>query len=56
MVSQYSWNNLKYRYLNLVKPKKIILGDKNEVTDDYFMTNSKKLYRKYLRTFGLQGE
>lgn len=53
-VSQYSWKNLKYRYLNLVKPKKIILGDRNEVTDDYFMTNSKRLYKKYLRTFKLE--
>jgi len=50
--SQYSWKKLKYRYLNLVKPKKIILGDKNEVTDDYFMTKSKRLYRKYMKTFG----
>jgi len=54
--SQYSWKNLKYRYLNLVKPKKIILGDRNEVTDDYFMTNSKKLYRKYLKAFGQRDE
>ena len=44
---QYRWINLKKKYLNLVIPNKLILGDKNEVTDDYLMTNSKKLYSKY---------
>ena len=43
----YKYENLKEKYLNMVKPKKILLGDKNEITDDYLMTNSKELYEKY---------
>jgi glycosyltransferase involved in cell wall biosynthesis len=46
-VSQYSWANLKLRYLNLIKPKHVIFGKKNIVTDDYLMTNSLALYKKY---------
>ncbi|MDR3646458.1 MAG: glycosyltransferase [Candidatus Babeliales bacterium] len=47
-VQQYTWYSLKPLYLNLIKPKKIILGDKNLVTEEYLMTSSKKLYEKYL--------
>lgn len=50
-VSQYCWPNLKMKYLNLLKPKKIIHGEANEITDDYLMTNSYKLYKKYKKTF-----
>jgi glycosyltransferase involved in cell wall biosynthesis len=46
-VQQYRWINLQKKYMNLVIPNKLILGDKNEVTDDYLMTNSQKLYDKY---------
>lgn len=47
-VQKYRWVNLRKKYLSLVKPQKILFGDRNEVTDTYLMTNSKKLYRKYL--------
>lgn len=47
-VKQYLLNNLKNKYLNLIKPKKLILGDQNLITDDFLMTNSEKLYNKYL--------
>lgn len=47
-VKQYTWNNLKMKYLNLVRPKKLILGKKNEITHDYMMTNSVDLCQKYL--------
>lgn len=46
-VSKYTWKNLKEKYLNLVKPKKIILGSENKITNDYLMTNSQQLYSKY---------
>lgn len=46
-VKDYRWENLKLRFLNLVKPKKVLLGDKNEITDEYLMTKSKQLYEKY---------
>lgn len=45
--SQYSYKNLTPYYLNLVKPKQVILGDNNKVGKDYFMTNSKALFEKY---------
>jgi hypothetical protein len=32
----------------MVKPKKVILGDRNEITKDYLMTNSKELYNKFM--------
>ncbi len=46
-VKQYLWKNVKGRFCNLIKPKQIILGDDNVVTDDYLMTTSEKLYKKY---------
>jgi glycosyltransferase involved in cell wall biosynthesis len=47
-VAKYSWNELKKKYLNLIKPKKILYGNRNIITDEYLMTNSKKLYYKYV--------
>lgn len=47
-VQQYRWANLQKKYLNLVKPKTILFGNRNEVTDDYLMTSSRELYEKYL--------
>lgn len=46
-IQQNKWSSLKPMYLNLIKPKKIILGNKNSLTKYYLMTNSKKLYKKY---------
>ncbi len=45
--TSYTYENLKEKYLNMIKPKKILLRDKNEITNDYLMTNSKELYEKY---------
>ena len=45
--SQYAYESLKYRYINMVKPRQIILGDRNEITDEYLMTDSQELYEKY---------
>lgn len=46
-VKKYLPRNLRSYYLNVVQPKKIILADKNEITNRYFMTNSVSLYNKY---------
>lgn len=46
-VQQYTGNNLKLKYLNLIKPKKILLGKENKVTDEYLMTSSVTLFNKY---------
>lgn len=43
----YEFKNLKNRYLNLVKPKKILLGNENKITEEYLMTTSEVLYNKY---------
>ena len=48
-LQQYTWPNLKAKFLNLLKPKKIILGAENKITSEYFMTNNKDLYGKYLQ-------
>lgn len=45
--SQYEYPKLKGLYLNLVKPKKIILGEENKITEEYLMTTSQSLYNKY---------
>lgn len=50
-VSQYRWPNLRKKYLSLIKPKKIRRGDFNVITDDYLMTNSPTLYKKYIKAF-----
>ena len=47
-VSQYRMQNLKAKYLNLIKPQHVILGSKNEITNDYLMTTSTELYNKYI--------
>jgi hypothetical protein len=39
--------------LNFLQPKRIVLGEKNEVTLEGITTNSKKLYKKYLSFFKL---
>lgn len=46
-VETYSWKSVKAKFLNLIKPKKVVLGERNVVTDDYLMTTSKKLFAKY---------
>ncbi len=46
-VEQYLWKNRKAKFLNVIKPKEVILGDENKLTDDFLMTTSKKLYAKY---------
>lgn len=47
-VKQYVGKKLKKKYLNLFKPKVVLLGDKNEITDDFIMTDSQSLYNKYI--------
>jgi len=47
-VKKYQWKELKKIYLNLIKPKKIFFGDKNIVNNNFLMTNSKELFKKYM--------
>lgn len=47
-VKQYLSSNLKARYVSALKPKKVILGDRNEVTGGYVITDSQALYNKYM--------
>ena len=49
-VKQYTHENLEKKYHSLFKPSTIILGERTEVTDAYFMTNSQELYIKYQKT------
>lgn len=46
-VQQYLYKNLKNKYLTLIKPKEVFLGPINTITDNYIMTDSTDLYRKY---------
>lgn len=44
---QYLVENLRAKYMNLVKPSKVILGKENKVTDEYLMVSSRTLFDKY---------
>lgn len=48
-VANYDYSNehLKNLYKSLVAPKKIILGDKDILHEDFIMTTSPELYEKY---------
>ncbi len=46
-VEQYLWQNMKKQFINLVKPKEILYGNENKITDEFFMTDSLPLYEKY---------
>lgn len=45
--TQYLWSQRKEKFMNLIKPKKVLLGSDNVVTDTHIMTTSEKLYNKY---------
>lgn len=46
-VKQYLPENLSLKYLNVVNPSKVVFGPHNKITNEYLMTNSKKLFEKY---------
>jgi glycosyltransferase involved in cell wall biosynthesis len=48
-VQNCEYKNLKNFYVNLVKPKTVILGDEDKITENYLMTTSKELYQKYTK-------
>ena len=50
-VKQYLLKNIASKYQSLVWPKTIILGDRNELTDAYLMTDSPVLFEKYEKLF-----
>lgn len=52
-VKQYLWNNLKKKYINIIKPTSIILGNSNEIYDSHIETNSKTLYLKIKKVFSI---
>lgn len=46
-VKRYLQENLHKKYINLVKPEAILLGEENILADQFLMTNSQTLYEKY---------
>ncbi|MES2345819.1 MAG: glycosyltransferase family 4 protein [Chlamydiota bacterium] len=48
-VQKYRYKNLKQFYINLVKPKQVILGHEDKITEEYLMTTSEKLWLKYIK-------
>jgi glycosyltransferase involved in cell wall biosynthesis len=51
---QYSFDNLRpMHYRFLIEPKKIELGNKNELTEDHITTDSPEFYKKYKVLFNL---
>lgn len=50
---QFLWSELKPRYLSLVRPNSIEFGETNEIFADRLQTNSKPLYHKYKKVFGI---
>ncbi|MDR3646454.1 MAG: glycosyltransferase family 4 protein [Candidatus Babeliales bacterium] len=51
-VKKYDIQNIKKDYFTLISPKKVVLGDINDITNDYVITNSQSLYNKYLKNIG----
>ena len=51
-VKQYTWDNLKNKYINLFKPKNIILSKENLITEDKLETNDSILYKKLIKVYG----
>lgn len=45
--AQYDFSNLKNRYLNMVSPTVLKLGEVNEITEEGLTTTSIELYTKY---------
>lgn len=45
--AQYSYQNIKNKYVTLVKPQKVVFGHVNEIKENYIITNSLRLYKKY---------
>lgn len=45
--SSYDYENLKKDYKCLIAPKKIILGETNQITEDGFITNSEEFFHKW---------
>ncbi len=43
----YTKDHLRKKYFNLIKPRHVLLGNENVVTDDYLMITSKSLFNKY---------
>ncbi|MEX0940104.1 MAG: glycosyltransferase family 4 protein [Candidatus Babeliales bacterium] len=52
--SQFVHDELKEKYLTLIKPKKVILGLSNKITNGSLITDSKTLYEKYLQVINVQ--
>lgn len=50
-VNQYQYSELQPIYNTFVKPKKLILGDQNLLTENLLMTTSTELYQKYLKLY-----
>lgn len=50
-VKQYLSENLTKKYRSLVAPSRVILGNRNEITDDYLMTDSPILFSKYKKLY-----
>ena len=58
-VAQYLPRNLKKYYLTLAKPKRVTVGNTNQIFDGYIQTTSEKLRRKYqqlVQAYGLHEE
>lgn len=46
-VKQYLPERLSPLYLTMIKPKNIVLGSENKITEDTLITNNKTLYEKF---------
>ena len=49
---QFDYSYLKSFYSTLVKPKNVIFGIENKITEDSLITSSKELYNKYRKHIG----
>ncbi len=52
-VKQYRFSRLKSKYLNLIKPRSVVLGEENQITEEGIVTTSRELYDKYRTLLGV---
>jgi glycosyltransferase involved in cell wall biosynthesis len=49
--AQYQRERMAPMYLNLIKPKRVVVGPENKILEDGIMTTSRSLARKYKKIF-----
>ncbi len=53
---QFSKEQITKKYLTMLKPKKVMLGEINKISEELLVTNSKELLEKYNKCFKIKSQ